>query len=169
MPLPPRPTPLGTLFTVTASSTRPVASTWAARSTVRPHRCWATWLMPTSSSTRVITGRLSRRCCPRRCVTLPREKPSAKALPWFAEWIDQPWFRIFNPITQALKFDPSGEYVKKYVPELSSVPNEWIHTPWLAPNDQRHRWVYPNPIIGLDEGRQRFLAAAKMHLKRDTP
>lgn len=81
----------------------------------------------------------------------------------------QPWFRIFNPITQALKFDPSGEYVKKYVPELSSVPNEWIHTPWLAPNDQRHRWVYPNPIIGLDEGRQRFLAAAKMHLKRDTP
>jgi deoxyribodipyrimidine photo-lyase len=81
----------------------------------------------------------------------------------------QPWFRIFNPITQALKFDPSGEYVRKYIPELSNVSNEWIHTPWLAPNDQRDQWNYPNPIIGLDEGRQRFLAAAKMHLKRDTP
>jgi deoxyribodipyrimidine photo-lyase len=81
----------------------------------------------------------------------------------------QPWFRIFNPITQALKFDPSGEYVRKYVPELSEVSNEWIHTPWLAPKDLRSQWRYPNPIIGLDEGRQRFLAAAKVHLKRDTP
>ncbi len=81
----------------------------------------------------------------------------------------QPWFRIFNPILQSLKFDPSGHYIRKYVPELTNVPTEWIHTPWLAPPLLRAGWNYPDPIIGLDEGRQRFLATAKQHLKRDTP
>ena len=44
-----------------------------------------------------------------------------------------PFFRIFNPTTQASKFDPTGEYVRRWVPEIAKLPNEWIHEPWAAP------------------------------------
>jgi deoxyribodipyrimidine photo-lyase len=47
----------------------------------------------------------------------------------------QPYFRIFNPITQSKKFDPEGEYIKRYIPELKNLDSKYIHTPWLAPND----------------------------------
>ncbi|GEM76656.1 deoxyribodipyrimidine photo-lyase [Vibrio sagamiensis] len=43
----------------------------------------------------------------------------------------QPYFRIFNPINQGEKFDPDGQFVRKWVPEIQSVPNKFIHTPWL--------------------------------------
>ncbi|MGE0053888.1 MAG: deoxyribodipyrimidine photo-lyase [Hyphomicrobium sp.] len=44
-----------------------------------------------------------------------------------------PYFRIFNPVTQGEKFDPQGSYVRRYVPELSNLPDEYIHAPWTAP------------------------------------
>lgn len=46
----------------------------------------------------------------------------------------QPYFRIFNPITQSKKFDPEGKYIKKYIPELKNLDSKYIHTPWQAPN-----------------------------------
>jgi deoxyribodipyrimidine photo-lyase len=44
-----------------------------------------------------------------------------------------PYFRIFNPTTQATRFDPQGTYVREWVPELGRLPREWIHQPWAAP------------------------------------
>ena len=44
-----------------------------------------------------------------------------------------PYFRVFNPVSQGEKFDPSGEYVRRWVPELNRLPNAWIHKPWEAP------------------------------------
>jgi deoxyribodipyrimidine photo-lyase len=44
-----------------------------------------------------------------------------------------PFFRIFNPTTQGLKFDPDGAYIRCWVPELARVPTQWIHHPWDAP------------------------------------
>ncbi|MDJ0955783.1 MAG: deoxyribodipyrimidine photo-lyase [Arenicellales bacterium] len=78
-----------------------------------------------------------------------------------------PYFRIFNPITQAKKFDPDGAYVRQYVPELADLPVESIHTPWCAPTDiLRGAGVrlgndYPTPIVDLKESRERALAAFK--------
>jgi deoxyribodipyrimidine photo-lyase len=44
-----------------------------------------------------------------------------------------PFFRIFNPTSQGEKFDPDGSYVRRWIPELAALPNEWIHRPWDAP------------------------------------
>ncbi|HEX4242079.1 MAG TPA: deoxyribodipyrimidine photo-lyase [Steroidobacteraceae bacterium] len=44
-----------------------------------------------------------------------------------------PYFRIFNPTTQATRFDPQGTYVREWIPELGRLPGEWIHQPWAAP------------------------------------
>ena len=44
----------------------------------------------------------------------------------------QPWFRIFNPITQSGKFDPQGKFIRRYVPELTKLSDKDIHAPWLA-------------------------------------
>ncbi len=43
-----------------------------------------------------------------------------------------PYFRIFNPVTQGEKFDPHGEYVRRWCPELAAVPDRWIHQPWAS-------------------------------------
>jgi deoxyribodipyrimidine photo-lyase len=65
----------------------------------------------------------------------------------------QPWFRIFNPITQSQKFDPQGRFIRRYLPELAQVPDKFIHAPWamkpvdqLAINCQIGR-NYPMPIV----------------------
>lgn len=42
----------------------------------------------------------------------------------------QPWFRIFNPVTQSQKFDPQGRFIRRYVPELAAMPDKFIHAPW---------------------------------------
>jgi deoxyribodipyrimidine photo-lyase len=68
----------------------------------------------------------------------------------------QPWFRIFNPITQSLRFDPEGKFIKKYIPELANFNEDEIHAPWLSQNF--HKINYPQPII--DHASQRIKALA---------
>jgi deoxyribodipyrimidine photo-lyase len=59
----------------------------------------------------------------------------------------QPYFRIFNPVTQSEKFDPSGRFIRHYVPELASVPERFIHAPWrMSPAEQ----VACGCVIGRD-------------------
>ena len=50
-----------------------------------------------------------------------------------------PYFRIFNPVRQSQKFDPTGAYIRQFVPELATVPTRWIHAPWMAPPSSWHR------------------------------
>ncbi len=76
----------------------------------------------------------------------------------------QPWFRIFNPVAQGLRFDPEGDYVRRWVPELAAIPGVRIHEPWKLAPAVRARLDYPEPVVGLSEGRARFLAVAKAHL-----
>jgi deoxyribodipyrimidine photo-lyase len=81
----------------------------------------------------------------------------------------QPWFRIFNPVAQGLRFDPEGAYVKRWLPELEACPVAFIHEPWKAPGVLRRRLDYPEPIVDHAFARERFLATAKGHLGRATP
>ncbi|MDD5217582.1 MAG: deoxyribodipyrimidine photo-lyase [Candidatus Omnitrophica bacterium] len=76
-----------------------------------------------------------------------------------------PYFRIFNPVLQGEKFDPEGDYVRRWVGELKRLPKAWIHKPWDAP----HRVLsqagivlgkhYPKPIVEHEFARQRALGA----------
>lgn len=83
----------------------------------------------------------------------------------------QPYFRIFNPARQGARFDPTGEYVRRWVPELAAVPAPYVHAPWLAPRAVLEAASvtlgvdYPEPIVDHTEARQRFLAVAKQHLR----
>ncbi len=76
-----------------------------------------------------------------------------------------PYFRIFNPVLQGEKFDPDGQYVRRWVPELARLPDRYLHKPWDAPHPVLRDagitldTTYPRPVIGLDQGRQRALAA----------
>lgn len=65
-----------------------------------------------------------------------------------------PYFRIFNPMTQGKKFDPAGEYVRRWVPELADVPAKHVHTPWEAPVPPAD---YPAPIVDHAEERAESL------------
>ena len=67
----------------------------------------------------------------------------------------QPYFRIFNPVSQGGRFDPDGAYVRRWVPELADLPADRIHEPWAgnAPPD------YPAPIVDHREAREDALAA----------
>jgi deoxyribodipyrimidine photo-lyase len=82
----------------------------------------------------------------------------------------QPWFRIFNPVTQGEKFDPEGNYVRRWIPELAALPARHIHSPWTAPADVlaaanvRLGDHYPRPIVAHDFARKRFLETARKHL-----
>jgi deoxyribodipyrimidine photo-lyase len=69
-----------------------------------------------------------------------------------------PYFRIFNPVIQGEKFDPDGDYVRRWVPELAHIPNRWIHRPWEAPALKLGK-TYPRPIVDHDFARKRALAA----------
>lgn len=76
-----------------------------------------------------------------------------------------PYFRIFNPVLQAKKFDPDGTYVRRWVPELAKLPNDWLHEPWAAPPlvleeaGVRLGATYPWPIVEHARARERALAA----------
>lgn len=69
-----------------------------------------------------------------------------------------PYFRIFNPVTQGEKFDPDGAYVRRFVPEIAALPNNFIHAPWKAPAIAASL-DYPPPIIDPGQSRNRALAA----------
>ena len=75
-----------------------------------------------------------------------------------------PYFRIFNPITQGQKFDPEGDYVRRWCPELAPLPREHIHAPFNAPADLLTRCgirlgaTYPYPIVAHEEARRAALA-----------
>lgn len=73
----------------------------------------------------------------------------------------QPFHRIFSPLRQGERFDPDGTYVKRWVPELAKLPPPMVHQPWALPPMERRMLcpAYPPPVIGLDEGRARALAA----------
>ena len=76
-----------------------------------------------------------------------------------------PYFRIFNPMIQGMKFDPEGRYVKRWVPELSDLGVKNLHQPWEASKEEldeagvRLGDNYPNPIIEHSFGRERALEA----------
>ena len=81
----------------------------------------------------------------------------------------QPWFRIFNPVTQGRTFDPDGTYVRRWVPELADCATAFIHEPWKAPQATHLLFDYPEPIVDHAFARERFLATAKGHLGPGTP
>jgi len=76
-----------------------------------------------------------------------------------------PYFRIFNPVSQAAKFDPEGAYIRRWVPELARLPARFIHEPWAAPAEElRAAGVelgsdYPHRIVDHSLARERALAA----------
>ncbi len=78
-----------------------------------------------------------------------------------------PYFRIFNPVMQGKKFDPNGDYVRRYVPELAQVPDKYIHNPWEAPPMLLEEAGvtlgvdYPEPLVDLKTSRTEALAAFK--------
>jgi deoxyribodipyrimidine photo-lyase len=72
----------------------------------------------------------------------------------------QPWFRIFNPVTQSEKFDPSGKFIRRYVTELANCPDKFIHAPWKSPTD----FAYPAPIVDHAVAREGWLALCRRYL-----
>jgi len=76
-----------------------------------------------------------------------------------------PYFRIFNPVLQAEKFDPEGRYVREFVPELANLPNAVVHKPWTAPPlvlqgaGVRLGDNYPHPLVDHVSARARALTA----------
>ncbi len=78
-----------------------------------------------------------------------------------------PYFRIFNPVTQSLKFDSAGAYIKRYVPELENLPEPHLHDPSSAPQEVLHEAgvklgeTYPRAMVNLKETRERALNAYK--------
>ena len=67
--------------------------------------------------------------------------------------------RVLNPLTQAKRFDPRGEYVRRWVPELAAVEGAAVHQPWKLPARERAALDYPDPLVGLSDGAERFLRA----------
>ena len=76
----------------------------------------------------------------------------------------QPWFRIFNPVTQSRRFDPDGAFIRRYVPEIAALDDDAIHAPWTAPPGlQQAAGVvvgrdYPPPIVDHASARAEALA-----------
>jgi deoxyribodipyrimidine photo-lyase len=85
-----------------------------------------------------------------------------------------PYFRIFNPVIQGETFDSAGGYVRRWVPELARLPDEWIYKPSKAPASILAKAgvqlgkTYPRTIIGHEEARNRALAALRM-IKKSVP
>ena len=76
----------------------------------------------------------------------------------------QPYFRIFNPVSQSERFDPEGRFIRRYLPQLARLPDKLIHAPWLArPIDLQAAGVeigrdYPAPVVAHDVARAETLA-----------
>lgn len=101
--------------------------------------------------------------------TLVDADPASNAASW--QWVAgsgadaSPWFRIFNPVLQGEKFDPKGDYVREFVPELAGLDNKFIHKPFDAPQTILTRagiqlgTTYPKPLVDHGEARKRALSA----------
>lgn len=78
-----------------------------------------------------------------------------------------PYFRIFNPALQAQKFDSKGDYIRKYIPEISKLPNKYLSEPWnakpeiLEKANIRLGETYPHPIVDLKTSREKALEQYK--------
>ena len=70
-----------------------------------------------------------------------------------------PYFRIFNPVSQSRRFDPDGDYIRRWVPELAALPSPEIHEPWLRPQGVPRG--YPEPVV--DHGEARADSLARIH------
>jgi deoxyribodipyrimidine photo-lyase len=76
-----------------------------------------------------------------------------------------PFFRIFNPVTQSERFDPRGDYLRRWIPEIAALPDRHIHAPWtaapeiLASAGMVLGSSYPRPIVDHAAARSRALAA----------
>lgn len=76
----------------------------------------------------------------------------------------QPWFRIFNPVSQSRKFDPEGRYIRRHLPQLARLPDRYVHTPWSLPETLQHALGcvigrdYPAPLVDHAQARARSLA-----------
>jgi deoxyribodipyrimidine photo-lyase len=79
-------------------------------------------------------------------------------------------YRIFNPRIQSEKFDPEGEYIRRYVPELADAPTKWIHEPHLMPKEEQDRAGcrigsdYSAPIVDHRQARQEYLDLGKQQV-----
>jgi deoxyribodipyrimidine photo-lyase len=73
-----------------------------------------------------------------------------------------PYFRIFNPVLQSMKFDPDGAFIRRFVPELVNIPDEYIHSPWKMPLEKQKQAGcligkdYPAPIVDHPLARERL-------------
>lgn len=94
--------------------------------------------------------------------TLVDADPANNATGW--QWVAgcgadaAPYFRVFNPVLQGAKFDPKGEYVRRWVPELAGLPDAVIHSPWASSKPPAAA-AYPERIIEHGAARDRALAA----------
>ena len=85
-----------------------------------------------------------------------------------------PYFRIFNPVLQSQKFDPRGEYIRRWVPELAGLPTKFIHQPELTPPlIQQASGVligtdYPEPMLDLKTSREQALQHYRQHIRSST-
>jgi deoxyribodipyrimidine photo-lyase len=76
----------------------------------------------------------------------------------------QPYFRVFNPVSQGQQHDPTGDYVRRYVPELAALPDAYIHAPWTLPGGEARRLgfapgrTYPAPVVDHAARRLRAIA-----------
>ena len=103
--------------------------------------------------------------------TLADGDPASNPANW--QWVAgcgadaAPYFRIFNPVLQGRKFDANGDYVRRYVPEIASLPDKYLHAPWEAPQSVLEECgiiagkTYPEPMVDHGEARRRALAALK--------
>mgnify|MGYP000421616398 CR=1 FL=1 len=76
-----------------------------------------------------------------------------------------PYIRLFNPVRQGQRFDPHGDYVKRWIPELRRVPAPYVHAPWTLPRDDQIAYRcrvgrdYPAPLVDLGSARERAVRA----------
>jgi deoxyribodipyrimidine photo-lyase len=86
-----------------------------------------------------------------------------------------PFFRIFNPITQGEKFDPAGDYVRRWVPELAGIPDKLLQKPWTGEAAVMERAGvrlgrnYPEPIVDHAAARKRALETWQTHIRKSSP
>jgi deoxyribodipyrimidine photo-lyase len=85
-----------------------------------------------------------------------------------------PYFRIFNPVTQGQKFDPDGSYVRRFIPEISLLPDKYLFSPWQTPDHILKEsgiklgTTYPNAIVDLKKSRDVALSAFQSLKKRES-